>query len=1029
MNLRIILLSLVASTVLAASAAIPDLKFRRLDTRDGLSNSQVLCVYRDSKGFVWIGTPYGLNRYDGYRMKTYYSDMRDTMTLRNNYVEAIFEDESGRLWLKQGMGYSLFDPMTEKCDRHPERLFEPLGVTGGIEYLYIDSKKEFWIKSYNDGFFHYRPQSRKLKRYNFGYGNQEFNSDIGVSWITDNDSTVLLGSFNGELLWFDRESDLIMRKVNYLRKNGLTHDQACKLSFDKQGNVWVVTMPTTYLWNPKTDQWIHTAPAALRSMGFQDVPEEMAVWDILVDGRQRLWFATDHGGLYVADPRSHDIKQFLSSKYDDTTLSDNTLRNLYMDSEGRMWIGSYMNGLNLFAGNTSSFRNMELGVINTICYDSKGYSWFGTNEMGIMRYNSDTDERVYYNKENSGIGSNTMVGSLAASDGSVWFGTYEGGLIHIKDGHVTNYRATLDTTGLASNNIWTVCEDQWKNIWIGTLGGGVQRIDKNTGKMRTFNINNSKLPSDYISTITRTKKGWLLVSHSKFVSLINPKTFKIINFDITKNEDNIPINETSIMAMEDSRGLIWQGSTAGATVWDMKRNRVYLIDMRSGLLSATVNGVVEDEKHTLWVVTDRGISNVIPQQQEDGSYTFIVRSYSSRDGLQDAVYNQRSICYTSRGLVLVGGQGGVDVINPKNLGKGRMQEMPLFSGLQLFDQDVKVGEEVDGRLILKKSLNDTEELSLRYGDQFTIQLSSSSGEVRNRSRFVYKLEGFNDNWVKTSELNPNISYMSLRYGDYTLRVRMLNDDGTIGELERELDIHIAAPFWRMRWMILLYILLIAAAAWWWRKWFMKKQQERMDLERMRLETEKKHWMSEMRKQLMAEVQQTTQETKPEAETVINDDTPHFEQVDLVDLFRQVCDRFEAPGKAIRLSFFPFVDQLEVKADKRQMRQVMEILLANAARFSPSNSKVKVFVEQQQGKGIVRVVDSGIGVPDDVRPHLFEQIVGDDDDPQLHLVFDIVVQHGGIVRAEDNPGGGTVFIIELPLQAEEIIEDAVIMEDE
>ena len=1035
MNLRTILLSMAASAVMAMSAAvIPDIKFRRLDTRDGLSNSQVLCIYRDTKGFVWIGTPYGLNRYVGYRMKTYYSSMRDTTTLRSNYVDAIYEDELGRLWLKQGMGYSLFDPKTEKCNRHPERLFEPLGVTGGIEFLHIDKKQEFWIKSYRDGFFHYRPQTKTLKRFAFGFSDQEIPQEMGVSSITEDSTTVYMSSTDGEIICFDREKDVISRKVDYLKKNGLTRDQDCKLKMDRSGRLWVITTPTTYMWNPKTDQWIHSIQSALRSLGFQNLPEEMEVWDIETDDRQRLWIATDHGGLFVATGDGMDIKQFLTSKYDDTTLSDNTLRNIYIDSEKRVWIGSYMNGVNLFASNTSSFRNLELGVINTVCYDTKsGHTWLGTNDAGIMRYNSESGEIIRYNKENSGIGSNTMVGSLVASDGSVWFGTYEGGLIHIKDGHVTNYKALAnDTTGLSTNNIWTVCEDQWKNIWIGTLGGGVQRIDKRTGKMRTFRISNSNLPSDYISSITMTKKGWLLVAHSKYLSLINPKTYKIINFDITKNEDGIPITEMSIMAMEDSRGLLWQGSSAGATVWDMKQNKVYLIDMRAGLLSSTVNGIVEDDKHTMWVVTDRGISNIIVQQQEDGQYTFIVNSYNSRDGLQDATYNQRSICYTSRGLVLVGGQGGLDVLNPKNLGKGRMNEMPLFSGLQLFDQDVPIGERIDGRLILEQALNDSEELSLLYGDQFTIQLASSSGEVRNRSRFVYKLEGFNDNWVKTSELNPNISYMSLRYGDYTLRVRMLNADGTMGEQERTLDIHISAPLWRTRWMIVLYMLLIAAAAWWWRRRFMKRQQERLELERLRMETEKKHWISEMRKQLMAEVQQKAQEAGLDADILQEDDDgPKMVMTDLVPLFREVCDKFEAPNdKTIKLSFFPIVDHLEIMANRQQMQQLLQILLENAANFSPNKSKVKVFVEKHQGKGILRVVDSGIGLPNDVRPHLFEQIVGDDDNPRLHMVFDIVLSHGGTVRAEDNPGGGTVFIIEFPCDPEEeVIEEAVIIEDE
>ena len=125
-------------------------------------------------------------------------------------------------------------------------------------------------------------------------------------------------------------------------------------------------------------------------------------------------------------------------------------------------------------------------------------------------------------------------------------------------------------------------------------------------------------------------------------------------------------------------------------------------------------------------------------------------------------YNQRSICYTADGLILVGGQGGLDVINPKNMGKGRIKETPVFSGLQVFDRDVVVGEEVDGRVILDESLNDCRDMTLRYNDQFTIQLGSSSGEIHNRSRFVYMLEGFNDNWVRTSELNPNITYNSLR---------------------------------------------------------------------------------------------------------------------------------------------------------------------------------------------------------------------------------------------------------------------------
>ena len=138
------LLLLLVGCCLAVSAGtsvIPDMKFRRLDTRDGLSNSTINCLYQDSKGYIWIGTSYGLNRYDGYRFRTYYSDPNDTTTLRSNYVDQIFEDAAGRLWLRQGMNYSLFDPKTERTERNPSRQLAEYGVHGGIDRFYIDSQK------------------------------------------------------------------------------------------------------------------------------------------------------------------------------------------------------------------------------------------------------------------------------------------------------------------------------------------------------------------------------------------------------------------------------------------------------------------------------------------------------------------------------------------------------------------------------------------------------------------------------------------------------------------------------------------------------------------------------------------------------------------------------------------------------------------------------------------------------------------------------------------------------------------------
>lgn len=1014
---------LTAFEVVASAGVIPDMKFRRLNTRDGLSNSQVLCIRRDSHGFVWIGTPYGLNRYDGYRIKTYYSYAKDTTTMRGNYVDEVHEAYDGKLWLKQGMNYTIFDPVTERFDRHPEVWLHEMGVQGGPERLFIDSKKDIWVKTFDTGFWHLNPQTKQVKHFNYGYGAQEFNNDFGLSSLAEKGNEVYVSSFNGEVFCFDREKNVILWKDNYLRNSGSAVNQDCKLRLDPQGNLWLIAVGKVYVRKPgTTPSWYMSLQEAMRAWGFTEVPEEAAVWDMNCDNKGRIWLATDHGGLFVLDVKAKEYRQFLTDKYDENSISDNTLRNIYRDKDDRMWIGSYMNGLNLYTENLSNFVNLELGNINTICADKAGYWWLGTNDVGIIRYDPRTQEKVSYNKANSGIGSDIMVGSLAASDGSTWFGTYEGGLIRIKDGHVTNYRATGDSTALASNNVWTIYETRDGYIWIGTLGGGIQRLDPNTGRMRNINMNNSPIPSDYISTITPTAKGWLMASHSHYYSLIDPQRFKVYNRDITNNQDGVEITEMSICGMEDSRGLVWQGSTSGATIWDPKTNHVYLLDMKSGLIGSTVNGFVEDRRHTMWLVTDYGVSNVILKKEDDGRWSFVVRSFNNRDGLQNGPYNQRSICYTPDGIVLIGGQGGLDIINPEQMGAGRIKETPLFSGLKVFDREVEPSREFDGRVILDEALDVCRQLVLRYSEnQFTIQLSSSSGEIHNRSRFVYKLMGFNEEWVRTEEVNPNITYMSLPAGSYTLCVRMLNDDGTMGDIESQLEITIRPPFYRTWIAYIIYLLIFLSFVWWWRKNFIRRQDRHMETETLRRETEKQQWMNKMHMEMMKDKEPVVQEEI------------HLEKKErnIVEFVRDICDTFKSPeNKRVKTFFNSTTEEVIMPFDARQLGEMLRLLMTNSAHFSPHDCIMQISLfATTPGEVKILVADNGIGIRDEFKPHVFEPMLVEGEGVGLDRVKAVIDAHGGTISVADNPGGGTVFTITLPTGENEEIADAVLMDEE
>ena len=1020
---------------LGVQAILPDIKFRRLDTRDGLSNSQVNYVYRDSRGFVWFGTAYGLNRYDGYRFKTFYSNKRDTTSMRDNFTDEIMEAYDGKLWLKQGMNYCIYDPVTERFERNVSRELSEYGITGGVERLYIDCKQRFWVKCYDDGVYCYNPKTKKLSHIQRGYEKGKFNPTYGISTFSSYGNKVVLSTYQGELVMLDGEKGVIEWESTWIRDHGGPRNQEYRVFIDQQHNVWTTCLGNTYIYIAREQRWYPSLMDLMKARHIDNPPQNLDIWDVKADRRGWLWVATDHDGVFVINLNGHEYRQFLNNKFDQSTISENTAKHICVDRVGRVWIGTYKNGVNQYLEGTASMKSLELGDINTVSEDRYGNYWIGTNDRGILVYNPKSNELLrQYTTQSSSLSSNIMVGSHCASDGSIWFGSYNGGLVRCipsksnpAEATIVNYRSETGS-GLAINNVWSVTEDRWHRIWIATLGGGIQMLDLKTGKFRSWTAENAKLPSNYLTSVWWIKKGWLMVGTSWYYCFVNPVTGKLAN-RVIPDDPNVSVNTGStVCAMEDSRGLIWQGSTSGAAVYDPHTQRVFLLDMTTGLMGSSVCSIVEDQGHMMWVVTDHGVSKVIPEQQEDGTWQFTVRSYTSSDGLQKGTYNQRSAFLTRGGLLLVGGQGGLDVINTKKLSSARSKEHPIFSGLQLFDVDVPVGREIDGRVILDEALNVCRDITLRFSDQFTIQLASDAGVVGNEKRFVYKLEGFNDNWVKTSELNPNITYNSLRAGSYTLCVRMLNDDGSIGDEEARMEITILPAIWRTRWAILLYMIIIAAIALLWRRWFMRRLGRRMETETIRRELEKKQWMNETRMQLKKEYAEKNATDHPGEATDVYHVVARRHLGDLVHFLRQFCNDYRSPDKrkSVKVNFISPVEELETEYDGILLSEALLTLFNNSVLFAHEDCQISVgVVRQQDGHIQIQVADNGIGIKDEFKEHAFDPMINNEG-IGLDRVKAVVDAHEGTIRIQDNPGGGTIFIIVLP-PAEEI-EEAVLLDD-
>lgn len=474
---RLVILCLMAlsMTAEAQTSFFPDLKFRRLDTPQGLSSSQINCIFKDSKGFVWIGTPYGLNRYDGYRVRTFYSNLRDTTTMRDNYTDRVFEDVEGQLWMRQGMNYCVYDPKTESFERKASRALAKLGLNCNVEWLHIDSKKNIWVKDFDKAIYCYHPHAKgnKITTIKMGYGPNEFSPNFGISTVAEQDDKLLVATNNGELVCLNGDKGEVEWIDRWMYETSGIDSQEYRLYVDKDNNIWCNVLSFVFVQEHKTKKW-YTMLDYLATKGITDVPSQLQVWNIIVDENDWLWLVCDHDAIVVVDMKNKLWRQFMHNKYDETSISDNTLRCIYQADDGSIWIGSYKNGVNQYVRGLASLKSVDLGDITTACEDKVGNYWLGTNDQGILVYNPKTGEVVnHFTKDNSGLASNIVVGSWAASDGTIWFGSYNGGLSHAipsasdpAQAHIINVQASPG--GLANNSVWALTEDKWGRIWFST---------------------------------------------------------------------------------------------------------------------------------------------------------------------------------------------------------------------------------------------------------------------------------------------------------------------------------------------------------------------------------------------------------------------------------------------------------------------------------------------------------------------------------------------------------------------------------
>lgn len=1057
-----------------------ELEFNHLTNRDGLSNGQVNAILQDNRGYIWLGTQSGLDRYDGFRFMNFFYKNLDTSSLPNNSIDEIMQDAIGNLWIHTGMGYCIYQYTNEKFDRNPEKWLKTIGIDGVPHKVFIDSNKNMWFVMYGKGC--YFLNTKTFKHRFFSFKQMGLPDQKEVNAITEQKGSAVLSFRNGTLCRIDGLKGKVLWTNRYLTNTYHLTDEGAYTYIDHCNNYWVLSNSYVYVYSPLRKKWYVGMDEFVKSLGINmPTSNKILIRDIAKGKDGKLWLATDHEGLFVLDYKKKTCKQYVK-RGQANSLMDNSLQRVYIDRSGAVWVGSYKNGIAYYSPSSKRFSTIDLGDICTITQDKLGNYWCGTNDAGIVCYNPYTGEQTHYGMAQTGLKSDIVVSSVTMQDGTMYFGTFNGGLARYRNGQWKTYYQSPH--GLAHQSVWALCEDKHHRLVIGTLGGGLQFMDTQKETFKTIDLNNSKIPTNYIGSLMNMSNGDILIGHSQNFSTINVDTYKLTNYNAARGGRAFPspaIND----AIMDSRGIVWMATPAGITMYDPKSGQMESVNELNGTQGAVGCSVVEDQAKTIWLISEFIVTHVKVSKDNKGKWELNMTSYNSMDGLQDRQFNYRSAFLSRNGDLVLGGQDGINIIHTQTDRLPHHHVKAMFSGLVLFDHPLKAGEEYEGRVVLEKSLDESRELNLSYKDNaFTIQLSSGDVTVPSRNRFLYRMSGVTDKWLMTASGRPEVTFTNLSSGSYTLQVKVVNGDGTVCDEISELHINVHPPFYLSVWALMVYMLLACGAVYLYRKRALDRQKMLFEREKMEENIRKDRELNELKLNFFTNVSHElrtplTLIISPLANMIKNEDNDGkkrklelihrnaerllnlvnqildfrkieqnsgkltLTQVEVVSYVENICRSFQLLGNAkIKLVFISSAKELLMKFDVDKVGKIINNLLSNAYKFTPDDGTVTVSLDVLRNvkiKGIskdvlrLKVADTGKGISDEDKQHIFDrffQVNGTEMQPfggsgiGLNLVKAFADLHGGMVTVSDNPGGGTVFAVDIPLLLGETQSEAL-----
>jgi ligand-binding sensor domain-containing protein/serine phosphatase RsbU (regulator of sigma subunit) len=767
---------------------------------EGLSQSSINHLLLDSKGFLWLATKDGLNRFDGKYFTVFKHIPSDTNSLSDNYIRHLCEDRNGNIWAATNNGLSCYNPSNGNFINYYNETNNSNSISSNTLYfVFEDRNGTIWVKTLEtiEKLDLTRSKFAHYSHYNnvFNYISGDFLFDI----FEDSKGKLWIGTKDG-LNCFDRNLELFERfEYNPNNKFSISDNRVKIISEDKNGNIWIGTENGLNKFDIFSKKFTRYYNSATNSNSLIS----NSVNDIFIDKENKLWIAT-MAGFCTYETQKNNFTQYKYIYYKNSKLALTGISSITIDKASNLWLGSYEGltkidlkpfkiGLYRSSGETYSFN------VSSIFSSDARNVWIGTWGNGLIKRNLNNNQTDYYNTSTlNGIFTDNNIYALFSDNKSnIWIGTGNGIVIFDKNTNkFKNFKSVAkECTFLDNNRVYAFHQDKVGRMWIGSEYGLHQYNPKTNSVQNYVQIPDSQgiaIHTALCFTDDSIGNLWIGTNDGLVRYNIENKEYKKYLSNPKLNINSICSN-TIYSLLCSSKGIVWVGTNAGLCRYNDKNDDFSIYTENEGLPNNTIYAMLEDGSKNIWLSTNNGIICFDPNLE-----TFT--TFDLADGLQGYEFNLGAASKTSHGELFFGGINGLNFFHPDSLTPNNNKPNIQVTSIEMIGRGIKkVLALCPGKTIHVPS----------YVKLFTISFAALDFTYPANNQYMYKISSSTEEGLWISLGNKSyVQFSNLTQGKYHFKVKGSNSDKVWSSNEYDLYLIIESPIWKTKIAIIIYIILL-----------------------------------------------------------------------------------------------------------------------------------------------------------------------------------------------------------------------------